>query len=176
MDEITPFFSFILIQPALQLHNPGKRQALLTVVRGECTDEDTTPISFYPLLPSLDLQTLCSQSLPRKGYQFTSQALRRLTRVLISLPLVKISSFLFVFQFSFFIVCTFQLLAVLVYLHVDGNLYITVMALVGFSASAVQALTYQNGDYMGSLNKMASGAQSFIMALGLFWDIVTGLP
>ena len=55
-------------------------------------------------------------------------------------------------------------------------LYITVMALVGFSASAVQALTYQNGDYMGSLNKKASGAQCFIMALGLFWDIVTGLP
>ena len=38
-----------------------------------------------------------------------------------------------------------------------------------------QALTYQNGDYMGSLNKKASGAQCFIMALGLFWDIVTGL-
>ena len=55
-------------------------------------------------------------------------------------------------------------------------LYITVMALVGFSASAVQALTYQNGDYMGSLNKKASGAQCFIMALGLFWDILTGLP
>ena len=55
-------------------------------------------------------------------------------------------------------------------------LYITVMALVGFSTSAVQALTYQNGDYMGSLNKKASGAQCFIMALGLFWDIVTGLP
>ena len=55
-------------------------------------------------------------------------------------------------------------------------LYITVMALVGFSASAVQALTYQNGDYMGSLNKKASGAQCFIMALGLFWDIITGLP
>ena len=43
-----------------------------------------------------------------------------------------------------------------------------VMALVGFSASTVQALTY--GDYMGSLNKKASGAQCFIMALGLFWD------
>ena len=47
------------------------------------------------------------------------------------------------------------------------------MALVGFSASAVQAQTYQNGDYMGSLNKKASGAQFFIMALGLFWEIVT---
>ena len=35
---------------------------------------------------------------------------------------------------------------------------------------------YQNGDYMGSLNKKASGAQCFIMALGLFWDIVTDLP
>ena len=65
--------------------------------------------------------------------------------------------------------CNLQLL-------VKENLYITVMALVGFSASAVQALTYQNGDYMGSLNKKASGAQCFIMALGLFWDIVTGLP
>ena len=55
-------------------------------------------------------------------------------------------------------------------------IYITVMALVGFGTSAVQALAYQNGDYMGSLNKKASGAQCFIMALGLFWDIVTGLP
>ena len=63
----------------------------------------------------------------------------------------------------------------LLYLHVNVNLYITVMALVGFSASAVQALMYQNGDYMGSLNKKASGAQCFIIALGLFWDIVTGL-
>ena len=61
----------------------------------------------------------------------------------------------------------------LVYLRINGNLYITVMALVGFSASTVQALMYQNGDYMGSLNKNASGAQCFIMALGLFWDIVT---
>ena len=48
--------------------------------------------------------------------------------------------------------------------------------LVGFNTSAVQAATYQNGDYMGSLNKTASGAQCFIMAVGLFWDIVTGLP
>ena len=47
---------------------------------------------------------------------------------------------------------------------------------IHISASAVQALTYQNGDYMGSLNKKTSGAQCFIMALGLFWDIVTGLP
>ena len=29
---------------------------------------------------------------------------------------------------------------------------------------------------MGLLNKKASGAQCFIMALGLFWDILTGLP
>ena len=50
------------------------------------------------------------------------------------------------------------------------------MALVGFSASAVWAMAYQNGDYIGSLNKKASGAQCFIMALGLFWDIATGLP
>ena len=33
-----------------------------------------------------------------------------------------------------------------------------------------------NFGYMGSLNKKASGAQCFIMALGLFLDIVTGLP
>ena len=33
---------------------PGKRQALLTVVPGEYTDDDITPISFYPLLPTLD--------------------------------------------------------------------------------------------------------------------------
>ena len=31
----------------------GKRQALLNVVPGECTDDDITPISFYPLLPTL---------------------------------------------------------------------------------------------------------------------------
>ena len=29
---------------------------------------------------------------------------------------------------------------------------------------------------VGLLNKKASGAQCFIMALGLFWDIMTGLP
>ena len=80
----------------------------------------------------------------------------------------------YLFVFWFFIL-TFQLYATL-HLHVDRNLFKTVMALVGFSASAVQALTYQNGDYMGLLNKKASGAQSFRMALGLFWDIVTGLP
>ena len=51
---------------------------------------------------------------------------------------------------------------------VNWNLYVTEMAMVGFSASAVQALTYQHGtDFnMGSLNKKASGAQCFIMALG----------
>ena len=65
--------------------------------------------------------------------------------------------------FWFHCILTFQLYDDL-YLHVDGNLYKTVMALVGFSASAVQVLTYQNGDYMGSLNKKASGAQCFIMA------------
>ena len=96
-----------------------------------------------------------------------------LTRVLISLPLVKVFHFCLCFDF-YCMLFSFQLNAVL-YLR-DENLYITVMALVGFSASAVQALTYQNGDYMGSLNKKASGAQCFIMALGLFWDIVTGLP
>ena len=34
------------------------------------------------------------------------------------------------------------------------------------------------GTIWGPLNKKASGAQCFIMALGLFWDIyiVTGLP
>ena len=52
----------------------------------------------------------------------------------------------------------------------------TVMALVGFSASAAQALAYKQGDYiMGSLNKKASGAQCFIMALGVFRNLVTGL-
>ena len=50
------------------------------------------------------------------------------------------------------------------------------MALVGFGVSAVYALAYQNGDYMWSLNKKASGAQCLIMASGLFWDIVTSLP
>ena len=157
-------------QSVKQINHPGKRLALLTVVQGECTDEDITPISFYPLLPTLD--RVCSQSLPWKEYQFTSRVLRVLTRVLISLPLVKVFYFCVYWVFH----CTFQLYAVSVYLHVDGNLYITVMAQVGCSTSAVQALTYQNGDYMGSLNKKASGAQCFIMASGLFWDIVIGLP
>ena len=58
-------------------------------------------------------------------------------------------------------------------MHVEGNRYIIVM--VGFIASAVQALTYRSGDYMGSLNKKTPGAQCFIMALGLFWDSVTDL-
>ena len=62
------------------------------------------------------------------------------------------------------------------HLYVDLGEHITVMALVGFSASAVQALTTKMGTIMGSLNRKASDAQCFIMALGLFWDIVTGLP
>ena len=45
----------------------------------------------------------------------------------------------------------------------NWNLYITVVALAEFSVSAVQALTYENGDYMGSLNKKVSGAQCIIM-------------
>ena len=98
-----------------------------------------------------------------------------LTRVLISLPLVKVFSFLFVI-FWFHCIHTFNCMLSCICMLTWKYLYITVMALVGFSASAVQALTYQNGDYMGSLNKKASGAQCFIMALGLFWDIVTGLP
>ena len=61
-------------------------------------------------------------------------------------------------------------------MHVDRNLHVTMMALVGFSVSAVQALTYKNGDYMESLNKKVSGTLCFIMALSLFWDIVAGLP
>ena len=40
------------------------------------------------------------------------------------------------------------------------------MAQVGFSASAVQVPTYQNEDYMWSLNKKASGAQCFRFVFG----------
>ena len=55
--------------------------------------------------------------------------------------------------------------------------YITVMALVVFSASAVQALMYQNGDVYGvAEQKGVWRTSAIIMALGLFWDIVTGLP
>ena len=52
------------------------------------------------------------------------------------------------------------------------------MAEVGFDASAlsaVYALTYQIGDYMG-LNIKNKKAQCFMVALGMFWDIVTCLP
>ena len=34
-----------------------------------------------------------------------------------------------------------------------------------------RAGVYHNGDYMGSLNKKASGAKCFILALGLFLNI-----
>ena len=46
-----PYIRFI---SSSQLHFPGKRQALLNVVPGEYTDDDITPISFYPLLRTLD--------------------------------------------------------------------------------------------------------------------------
>ena len=119
-------------------------------------------------------KSLLISQLIEAQFSFNSQALRVLARVLISLPLVKVFSFLFVI-FLFHCILTFNCMLSCICM-LTWNLYITVMALVGFSASAVQALTYQNGDYMGSLNKKASGAQCFIMALGLFWDIVTGLP
>ena len=48
---------------------------------------------------------VCSQSLSLKGYQFTSHALRLLTRALITLPLVEVFSFLFVFGFFIKLVC-----------------------------------------------------------------------
>jgi len=50
------------------------------------------------------------------------------------------------------------------------------MARAKFSAYAVYSLTYQNGDYMGSLKKKELDARGFIVALGLIWNIVTGLP
>ena len=43
-----------LCPECIDIWDSGKRQALLSVVRGEFTDEDITPISFYPLLPTLD--------------------------------------------------------------------------------------------------------------------------
>ena len=51
----------------------------------------------------------------------------------------------YLFFLGFHCILTFQQYAVL-HLHVDGNLYKTVMALVGFSSSAVQAL---NGTIWG---------------------------
>ena len=78
--------------------------------------------------------------------------------------------------FSGFLSLYFDLqLQAVVYLRVVENLYITVMALVGFSTSA--ALAYQPmGTIWGRWTKRRHGALCFIMALGLFWDIVTGLP
>ena len=59
-------------------------------------------------LPLIDSHSLCSQSLPRKGYQFTSHALRVLSRALIYLPLVKAFHFcLYIFVLIFCL--TFQL-------------------------------------------------------------------
>ena len=45
-----------------------------------------------------------------------------------------------------------------------------------FHITYLSFVSFKMSCYMGSLNKKASGAQCFIMALGLFWDIVTGLP
>ena len=73
---------------------PGKRQLSSTRSRVNAQMMTSLPSPFtLSSLPLID--SLCSQSLPRKGYQFTSQALRVLTSVLISLPLVKGFSFLF---------------------------------------------------------------------------------
>ena len=96
-----------------------------------------------PRVSALDCWSLCSRSLPWKGYQFTSHTLWMLTRVLIARPLVKqFISFLLFFNVLIALIAVLQL-------KVNWNLYITVMALVGFDASAVQVLMYQNGDYMG---------------------------
>ena len=65
---------------------------------------------------------LCSQSLPRKGYQFTSQALRVLTRVLISLPLVKVFSFLFLI-FWFHCIVTFDCMLSCICMLTWENIY-----------------------------------------------------
>ena len=70
-----------------------------------------------------------------------------LTRVLILLPLVKVFSFLFSI-FWFHCIVTFNCMLSCICMLAWENI-ITVMALVGFSASAVKALAYQNGDYMG---------------------------
>ena len=74
-----------------------------------------------------------------------------LTRVLISLPLVKvfISVCNILVSLYSYLYCMLSCICMLTWKY----LYITVMALVGFSASAVQALTYQNGDYIGSLKQ-----------------------
>ena len=59
----------------------------------------------------------------------------------------------------------------------DGNIS-RAYCPVGFDASAVQVLTYQNKT-LGLLNKKAFGTKSYIMAFDLFWDIKTdemGLP
>ena len=49
------------------------------------------------------------------------------------------------------------------------------LALVEFSASAVQGADSLKWGLYGVAEQKASGAQGFIMALGLFWDIATGL-
>ena len=70
-------------------------------------------------------------------------SLRTFKKFFVFLSLVKVFFLFLGFVLFFFIVYfDFQLQAV-VYLHVVENLYITVMALVGFSNSAVQALSYQ---------------------------------
>ena len=133
------------------------------------------------------LASFCAENIFRKSHRRNfgclSRCLSKLQKCALGgnftppLAVEGLRCFFFFLGFVFYFSLYFDLpLQAVVYLRVIENLYITMMALVGFSTSAVQALAYQNGDYMGSLNKKVSGAQCFIMGLGLFWDIAAGLP
>ena len=91
-----------------------------------------------------------------------------LTRVLISLPLVKV--FHFCLCFGFYFILTFQLYAAL-YLHVDENLDIPggVQCLCSLSADVPKWGLYGVAEQ--------KGAWRTVLYNGFrFWDIVTGLP
>ena len=118
-------------------------------VGDKCKDEDITPISFCPP-PCPLIDRLCSQSWPRKGYQFTTHALR----VLIPLPLVMIFSFLF----WFLLYSDYSTLCCVITACGRESLYNPdgpggIQCLCSSSADV-----NQNGDFMGSLNKKTSGA------------------
>ena len=153
-----PLFSTLLpFNPGEAASSPQRDPGVNTQMMTSLPSPST--LSFLPLIDRVCVQ--CSQSLPRKGYQFTSQVLRVLTRVLISLPLVKVF-FISVFIILVSLHCYLQLHAML-HLYVDLGKHNRdglgrIQCLCSLSAGVPK-----KGTIMGSLNKKASGAQCFII-------------
>ena len=120
----------------------GNRQALLNVVPGECTDRTSLPSPFtLSSVPLIDRVCAAKACAGRETNQPRETTLRVLTRVLITLSLVKVFSFLFVFEF--FIVPFIHVFLLATACHMSTlPASVNVKALVGFGTPTVQALTY----------------------------------